>query len=82
MSRPACGTRNGYQAHIRRGEKTCEPCRAANAASQRESRGRDQWWRATKRAREQALIRLSHEHPDEYRNLYAEELGQARKEAS
>lgn len=28
---PECGTRSGYQAHRKRGEAACEPCRKANA---------------------------------------------------
>jgi len=34
--RPACGTEGGYHAHWRRGETTCQPCRDAHAAYQRE----------------------------------------------
>ncbi|MFJ2774915.1 hypothetical protein [Streptomyces sp. NPDC087300] len=36
--RPPCGTRRGYGAHKRRGEKACKRCRAANAAADRHYR--------------------------------------------
>jgi site-specific DNA recombinase len=35
-----CGTNAGHQRHRRRGERPCEPCRAANAAWQREAKAR------------------------------------------
>lgn len=34
-TRPECGTRHGYQMHLRRGEPTCKYCRAAHAAASR-----------------------------------------------
>jgi hypothetical protein len=40
MARPACGTREGYQAHQRRGEEPCDPCRAGAAAYARHLRQR------------------------------------------
>lgn len=33
-----CGTPSGYRGHSRRGERACEPCRAANSAYQRQRR--------------------------------------------
>jgi hypothetical protein len=36
---PACGTRAGYQAHQRRQEPTCQPCRDAHAEYLRQYRG-------------------------------------------
>ncbi|MFD4543553.1 hypothetical protein [Streptomyces bauhiniae] len=33
-----CGTTRGYQAHLRRKEPTCQPCRDANAAADRRYR--------------------------------------------
>jgi len=36
--RPPCGTRSGYNAHLRHGETYCQPCRDAAAAYQRELR--------------------------------------------
>jgi hypothetical protein len=35
---PKCGTRTGYQHHRRRGERSCDPCRAANAQADRRLR--------------------------------------------
>lgn len=36
----ACGTRGGYQRHLRRDEKTCDRCRAANTAIYHARQGR------------------------------------------
>ncbi len=38
VSRKQCGSVAGYRQHIKRGEKTCSECRAAQAAKQRERR--------------------------------------------
>ena len=35
-----CGTAGGYRAHLRAGEPTCGPCRAAHVAAQMERRAR------------------------------------------
>lgn len=37
---PACGTNRGYARHLRLGEPTCHPCRAAHAAWKSEKRSR------------------------------------------
>ena len=41
--KPKCGTRQGYQYHIRHGENVCGPCQDAKAESMQE-------WRDSKRA--------------------------------
>lgn len=41
---PPCGTRARYMQHVRRGDRYCQPCRAANAAYRRQ-------WDAARRAR-------------------------------
>lgn len=33
-----CGTRNGYQAHVRNKERACDACREASTAYQRQLR--------------------------------------------
>lgn len=37
-TRPDCGTRRGYDKHLRTGERTCQRCRDANAAADRRLR--------------------------------------------
>jgi WhiB family redox-sensing transcriptional regulator len=38
MRREPCGTHAGYQTHLRHGEASCEPCRAANTEYNRTAR--------------------------------------------
>lgn len=38
MSRPECGSHNGYRAHRNRGEAACSACKAGAAAYERERR--------------------------------------------
>ena len=47
--RPPCGAFGGYDAHYRRGEDACEPCRAAAAMRMR-------LWRAEHRGAEAANV--------------------------
>jgi hypothetical protein len=37
-TRPDCGSRRGYDKHLRAGERTCQRCRDANAAADRRLR--------------------------------------------
>lgn len=39
---PRCGSRNGYQAHRRRGESACERCLTANATATRRRKAQQQ----------------------------------------
>lgn len=83
MSQPgtACGdlygTSKGYQHHRRADEEACPSCKAANATYNRERRKDPTKRRGEKvgsSARHKALVRLSHEHPERYRQLFIEEL--------
>jgi hypothetical protein len=74
---PQCGTYAGYQAHLRRGETTCGPCRKAAAgysaslrAASPARRAKDRWWKKT---RQKALERLAAEHPARFLHLIDEE---------
>lgn len=67
---PRCGTLSGYQAHRRRDEDACRPCKAAQADYQR----------TYNRARSRALTRLAHVFPIEFQALLLEE--QQREAAS
>lgn len=71
------GTYTGYQQHIKRGEKPCQPCRDANAATKREWRQANPEKHATEIAcnvaRNRALERLAAENPDRFRVLVDEE---------
>jgi hypothetical protein len=78
--RPSCGTYGGYQAHLRRKETPCQPCRDAAAEYQRNWRmneAKRAVERQTTAARHRALTRLARAHPVEYRRLYAEESASA-----
>lgn len=59
-----CGTNAAYIRHVRRKEDACVPCREAHG----------RYNAARSMARQRALIRLSHEYPFLFRDLYAEEL--------
>lgn len=79
VGRPGkCGTHAGWNVHTKRREKPCDECRAARAAYMREYRRRNPECRAREgrlaAARTRALSRLVDEHPDRYRELYAEEV--------
>lgn len=70
------GTYGGYQAHRRKNEDACEPCRTAARDYQRNYRsvvGIESQKRYSQ-AREQAFLRLSRMHPDEFHRLMHEEL--------
>lgn len=73
-----CGTQSGYQAHGRRGEPRCEPCKKAHreyVAAWRRAYPRTQQHESEKQlARNRALRRLARLHPGEFRTLYDEEL--------
>lgn len=73
-----CGTPAGYQAHRKRGEAACGPCRNANAAYMRvlradraDLRERE---RARQNARDRATQRLIDAHRAEWAGLVQEEL--------
>lgn len=74
-----CGTLSGYQRHLRHGEETCRPCRAAANADQRARRAANPSHVVQHRryiaARGRALSRLAERHPDEMAALLAQELG-------
>lgn len=73
----AHGTLSGYQMHIRRGEQTCDDCKAARAAYMRERRreGRDVKQARLRSVRWRAIERLIAEHNDRFKELLAEETG-------
>lgn len=75
-----CGTYAGYQAHGRRGEYACEPCKKAlaeytakwrKANPEAARRGQSRQY-----ARERALRELARRHPDELAELLRDELGE------
>jgi hypothetical protein len=72
-----CGTNSGYKGHKRRGEKACEPCKAATAAYQRELRRTNakvvRYDRRQRASYQAALRRLREAHQEEFDRLYAEE---------
>lgn len=71
------GTYSGLQRHTRRGEVPCEPCRLAGNAYMRRYRSEHPADYAAEKtrnaARARALVKLSHQYPDEFARLYAEE---------
>jgi hypothetical protein len=81
-----CGTYGGYQAHRRRGQEVCGPCRTAYLQYIRDYRAahpdavRRQKLIATIRSR--TLSRLARLHPDDYARLLREERRRADSEAS
>ena len=79
QTEPAHGTYARYQKHGREGSKPCAECRQAARRYAAEYRAkRPEKYREEKRrayARERALSRLANMHPNEYRWIYAEELG-------
>jgi hypothetical protein len=80
-SESPCGTYAGYQRHLRRDEPSCQPCRDAAAAYQREWRSDPAHRRAHRsgtRARSRALWRLARLYPEVYRSLVADELSRER----
>ena len=72
-----CGTYGGAQAHVRKGEEVCEPCRTARSEYRREYRkthpGDAAYDRRMNAARSRALWRLAEAHPDEFRTYLDEE---------
>jgi hypothetical protein len=76
-ARPACGTYPGYQAHRRRGDEICVPCRDACADYHRDRRDRRpeslRREQDARKARRRALSRLAEQHQEQYRALYREE---------
>ena len=75
--RASCGTDAGAQAHRRRDEDLCEPCKAAAAERLREYRSDPAVKEATNHrnaATHRALWRLSREHLERFRELLAEEM--------
>jgi len=68
-----CGTYGGYQAHRRRGEDACNPCREANTTYQREYR-RHPDRRVVARDQSEAYTRASAElrvaHKSEFDRIY------------
>lgn len=73
-----CGTYAGWNAHQRRGEPQCEPCRDAAAVYQRQWRAKGgpavERQAAGNRAREAALWRLKDLHPADFDLLVADEM--------
>lgn len=69
-----CGTKAGYQRHLRRRETACDPCTAANSAHRREhfdgSRTRNRLYQQAVRS---ANKRLQDMYPGTWRRLLAEE---------
>lgn len=69
-----CGTKAGYQRHLRRREPACDPCTAANTAHRREhfggSRERNRLYQQAVR---NANKRLQEMHPAAWRQVLAEE---------
>lgn len=72
-----CGTYGGYQRHLRRGETTCDKCRAAAAeyhsAYRKSSPERAAASRKSGLVANRALYRLRDLHYAEYTALLAEE---------
>lgn len=73
------GTYGGYQQCVKRAEKSCPDCRAANRvyiADYRKRRpvvGTEVY--AKRRARDRALRKLARKHPVTFQRLYEAELG-------
>lgn len=78
MTAAECGTDGGYQAHRRKGEAACGPCRTARRDYMREFRASRADVRANEnrraRARLAALTELGRRYPDEYDRLVLEAL--------
>jgi hypothetical protein len=78
----ACGTYAGFQRHKRIPEDPCEACRIAAGDYVRHYRATHPAamvrHREVTRARFRAMTRLSHNHAEEYRTLYAAELATTR----
>jgi hypothetical protein len=64
MVSASCGTNAGYFRHRRAGQETCGPCRSAHRRLDSDRNA----------ARQKAASRLAAEHPERWRELYAEEL--------
>ena len=60
---PACGTQRGYQAHHRRREAACDPCKAAHSV----------YMNRYRQARTRAINRLIARHRGEYALYLANE---------
>lgn len=72
-----CGTHAAYQAHIKRGESACAPCKAAAAAYARQRRSTPEGRRESRdlsRAQGRAMRALARLHRAEYQVLYAAAL--------
>lgn len=79
MKSPAkCGTDAGYYKHYRQKEDACGPCKKAHRLADAERRlkdpFRDSKYKAERRARDAARIRLAEAHPAEYVRYYYEAL--------
>lgn len=72
MTRPACGSDSGYQAHRRRGEDPCQSCKDAHNVSNHKALGTR---KAYDRAYHRALRELARRHRGEFAALLAEERG-------
>lgn len=77
-----CGTYRGAQAHRKRGEKPCDPCKAAQNAYVKQWRTRNAERAAElhrdQNARDRALRALARRHPGEFDQLYQAEKTVAR----
>lgn len=78
-----CGTYAGYQAHKRRGEPACAPCREGNRVYVSEYRAANSAARESEKvrnsARSKALARLGRENRERLRQLYLDELTKAKE---
>jgi hypothetical protein len=73
-----CGTRSGYQKHVREDTSPCTPCRIANREYMRKYRERPGVMDKEldrNLARSRALWRLAHLHPTQFAILVDEEMG-------
>lgn len=71
-----CGTNAAYQRHRRHGEVTCQECRDAVAANERDFNART----GAKRARYRAFSELARRHRGEFAQLLAQERARAQQE--
>jgi hypothetical protein len=71
-----CGTYAGHQAHCKRGEKPCEPCRLARNTYVASVRDVGQGMARTN-ALHRVLAEFARRHPEEYRELYDAEYPRA-----
>jgi hypothetical protein len=73
QERPPCGTYGGYQAHMRRNEPSCDPCKAANTEyhTQRRAANPEAKKREYRRnaVYSKALWRLAREYPKRFTEL-------------